>query len=92
MIRFIYKLDNEIVATGEGISTHSGKIVSKMLEESVCQDSITEALSKLSPIKEILAIESVGVVFNFNSITGEFDITYEAKPELAELIDALLEQ
>jgi hypothetical protein len=63
-----------------------------MLDEAMSHNLISKVLPKLIPIAEIMAIESVNVVFNLNSTTEEFDISFETNPELAELIDALLKE
>jgi hypothetical protein len=86
MLIFNFSYDNEAIATIHNLSKLSNKKIWKMLEEAITIHAKGNLLSELNPIRERLEKETVIIDYNFDSKKNEFDISYQANNDLANLI------
>ncbi len=85
MIKFIFKYDTEQIAIVDNISRFSNKDVWKKFEETVTQQNKSTLINEFSDIRQRMEDENVVIECNFNPATQNFDYSYIASHELADL-------
>jgi hypothetical protein len=90
MIKFIFKYNTEQIATVDDISRFSNKDVWNKFEEAVTQQTKSTLISEFNDIRQKMETEKVVIECNFNSVTQDFDYSYSASRELADLIKSRL--
>lgn len=87
MIKFLFKYDTEPIATVDNISRFSNKDVWNKFEEAVTQQTKSTLINEFSDIRQKMEDENVIIECNFNPATQDFDYSYLASHELADLIE-----
>ena len=82
--------DTESIATVDNISRFSNKDVWGKFEEAVTQQTKSTLINEFADIRQKMESENVVIECNFNPATQDFDYTYVASNELADLIESRL--
>lgn len=90
MIKFNFKYNREAIATIDNVSRFSNKEVWNKFEEAVTQQIKHILINELGDIREKLENGNVVIECNFNPVTQDFDYSYIAGSDLADLIKTRL--